>query len=285
MRTCAKAILAAVLGLAAGAGRADEAADRLAAQRKAAEEAWAAVDAGPGTSVETKNLLIWAPKSSEARVKAIGALLEKYLDSALKTLGLEPKDLPAGKITVYLFPEREQVTTFIRRVEKRRPESGVTGSYSADDDRMHVSASPTAGKVPFEIRAGEELAALLLARRAGKGTSIPTWVSAGFGRANTYRILPRDRLTLADAKQVKALAKSRKPSDLWAGDVAGEEADALQGSVVEFLAFGPAAKYFSKFIDGFKPGEGKLTVKSDEALTSAGLSGELVDKRWKSWAA
>jgi hypothetical protein len=284
MRTCALAVLiGATLTVTT---RADDAAEKLAAQRKAVAAAWASVEAGPGASVETKNLIVWGARANEAKLAAVGTLLEKYHTSAVKNLALEEKDIPSGKIAVYLFPERENVTTFIRRVEKRRPESGELGTHSAADDLLHAAAAPSSGKVPVpvEVRAGEQLCALLLARRVGRGTSTPDWVYTGYGRANTYRVSPTSRVTLEDRKQAKALTRTRKASDLWAGTVDADEIDALQGSVVDFLAFGPGAKRFGKFLEGFKPGEGGAPKTVADALTASGLSTEQIDKAWKLWA-
>jgi hypothetical protein len=288
MRTCVKVLLAVLLGLAwTGTNRAADAGEKVAAQKKAAAEAWQAVEAGPGANLETKHLLIWAPQASEGKLKSVGVLLEKYYDQALKTLGIDPKDLPEGKITVYLFADRDHVTTFARRVEKRRPSAGELGSFKASDDMMHAAGAPSAGKVPVpaEVRAGEQLAALLLARRAGKSATVPDWVFLGFGRANTYRLLPTDKLTQAERKHTRGLTRSRNASDLWSGSVDADDSDALQGSVMDFLAFGPGSRYLGKFLEGFRPEEGKETKSAADALTSAGLTAEKVDKAWKNWAA
>src|SRR5205823_5613398 len=117
---------------------------------------------------------------------------EKYHDQAVKGASLDLKEggYP-GKIAVYLLPSREDVTAFIRRVDKRRPMSGETGSFQATDDRLHAAAcAATMGKVPIpvETRAGEMLAAVILQRKAGRGTQVPEWLLAGFGRATTYQV-------------------------------------------------------------------------------------------------
>ena len=51
-----------------------------------ASEAWTAVDAGESATAETKHLLIYAPRAMEKRLKAIGALLEKYHDLAIEAV-------------------------------------------------------------------------------------------------------------------------------------------------------------------------------------------------------
>ena len=59
--------------------RADEdTAAKLATQKKKAQANWEAVAAGPAATLETKHLLIYAPKTMQARLKAVVAVLEKY---------------------------------------------------------------------------------------------------------------------------------------------------------------------------------------------------------------
>jgi hypothetical protein len=283
------AILALAGGLATGRAQSDKekAGARAAEQRKEAEKAWTAIDAGPYATLETRHLLLVAPKAQEGKLKAAGALLEKYFEMAVSGLGLDrKKDLPEGLITVYLLADREQVATFARRVETRRPGSGETGSFSAADERLHAVGAPATGKIPVnaETRAGEQLAALLASRKAGVRTPLPDWVLAGFGRATTYRVAPRDAVTVAERKQARALARTRNASTLWAGTVEPEELEALSGSVMDFLAYGPAGRYVGKFLIGFQPGEGAPTKTVEQALTAAGLSGEKIDRAWKGWA-
>src|SRR4051812_26928520 len=114
-------LLAALPGLAQG--QVDRA-RAVSGQKKAAQEAWASMDVGEAAHAETKHLLIFAPKSMEKRLAAIGTLLEKYHDLAFKALALDEKDAYPGKITVYLFDQKEHIPTFARRVEKRRPMPG-----------------------------------------------------------------------------------------------------------------------------------------------------------------
>jgi hypothetical protein len=276
----------ALLAALAGAGTAqDDQAKKVAAQKKAAEAAWNSLETGDPAFVETKHLLIYAPKGMQGRLKSIGVLLEKYHDKAIQATGQDPKEAYPGKITVYLLPGKEQLTAFARRVEKRRPMSGETGTYKADDDRLHAAAIPKEGKppIPVEARAGEELAALILQRKAGRTTALPDWLIAGFGRATSYQVSPREKFVLAEQKQIKLLKKKRDASAIWGGTLEAEEADPLQGDLGEFMAYGPARKYFGKFVVGFQPGENMATKTTAQALEQAGLTTEKVSKAWKNW--
>jgi hypothetical protein len=257
----------------------DERKTKIEAQKKAAADAWLAVEAGPMASRETKHLLIYAPKSMEKRLEAIGTVLEKYHDQALAPLGLKADEAYPGKITVYLLPQRENLPAFARRVEKRRPAAGEMGSFSAADNLLHVAAIPVAGKsMPIEARAGEQLAALLAMRRAGVRTAVPDWVLQGFGRATSYRALPREKFVLEDRKLARTLVKKHKADDIWDGILEAEEAPCLQGSLVEMLS---AGKRFGKLLDGFKPGENMATKTVAQAMEAADLVPSKVAAAWK----
>src|SRR5262245_42108148 len=105
----------------------DEArAKAIANQKKAANEAWTSMEVGTPVQFESKHLLIFAPEARKDRLKAMAGVMEKYHDAALKVTGLEEKDAYPGKITVYIFPEKQNIPTFARRIEKRRPMSGET---------------------------------------------------------------------------------------------------------------------------------------------------------------
>src|SRR5437879_6177748 len=117
MRMSLTTSLAAAFFLITGTAWADETADKVAAQKKAAEENWAQLDAGESVHLETAHLLIYAPKSMEKKLKDLGATLEKHQEIARKALGYDEKTQPwPGKLTIYLFTEREVFTAFLRRV-------------------------------------------------------------------------------------------------------------------------------------------------------------------------
>ncbi len=289
MRTFSGMVLAVVLGGVAsnGADPADDVKARVAEQKKQAEGNWETAGAGEFAHLETKHLLIYAPEAMDKQLKGLGALLEKQYDLAWRALGLEEKkdDLP-GKVTVYLFASREAFTAFVRRVEKRRVMAEDEGSYSAADDDLHAAAGPPRkGGFPVEAMAGEQVAALLLARKAGKNTPLPSWLTSGFGRATYYRAAPATKAVLDDRKLASKLARVRSAADVWNGTADAAEMDALAGSLVDFLAYGPLADKFPSFVVGFQPGENMDSRTAAQALEAAGLKGDVIDQRWKAWAA
>jgi hypothetical protein len=262
----------------------DDRAKAIATQKKAAEAAYKAMEVGDAAHVETKHLLVYAPKAMEKRLEAVGKQLEKYHDTAAKTLSLDKEAYP-GKITVYLFAEKENLATFIRRVEKRRPMGVESGSYSAEDARLHIVAVPGAGKgaIPVELRAGEMVASLLLQRKAGARTELPDWLTAGFGRATSYRATTGQKFVAADRKQLRLLVKKRNADDAWSGKLEGEEAELVQASVAEMVCYGLSTARLTKLLDGFKPGENIATKTIAQALEAANLTAEQLNRAWKKY--
>ncbi len=289
MRSFRGLMLALAVGLAGTAMAADPAssADEL---KKRAEANWDTVGAGKPVLYETKHFLVCAPEAMAKRLKDVGELLEKHHDKAKEALQFERKEenkgevLP-GKVTVYLFPEREQFTAFVRRIEGRRLLPEETGSYAAADAKLHVAASPPRSKQGWSVesQACEQAASLMLARRAGVRTILPEWLVAGFGRATYYRVAPRDRAVLSDRGQAAALSRKHSAADIWDGKVSADEADALQGSLVDFLAYGPASRAFPKFVAGFAPEERIEKKTAAQAFDTAGLKPDRIAASWKKW--
>jgi hypothetical protein len=280
-------VLTAALLLAAGAAWADEAADKVAARKKQAEADWETVGGGPFAHLETDHLLIYAPKDWEKRLKDVGAALEKQYDQAKGALAFDAKaDPPPAKALVYLFDERDHFAAFVRRVEKRRLESDEAALYSAEDETLRVAAGPPRSKQDLDTdgMAGEQLAALLLARKAGPKTPLPAWLTDGFGRAAYYRAVGGAR-TAADRAKAIEWAKAKGAKEIWGGGaVDAEKAPALQGSLADYLAYGPGASKFPAFVLGFKPEENVEKKTTEQAFEVAGLTADKVDKGWRAWA-
>lgn len=287
MRTFLAALLVAGLSRAApAADDKDDPAARLTAQKKKAEENWQTAGGGEFAHHETSRLLLYAPREQEKQLKAVGAFLEKELDLAWAALGFEKKEELPGKVTVYLFAAREPFAGFVRRVEKRRLMSDDIGSFSAADDDLHAAAGPAKkGAMPPEAIAGEQLAGLLMQRKAGKNTPLPHWLLSGFGRATWYRSAPASKAVMEEKKLASRLARARNASDVWNGTADADEMDALSGSLLDFLAYGPGASKFASFVVGFQPAENQESRTAAQAMEAAGLTADVIEKRWKQWAA
>jgi hypothetical protein len=280
------AVIIAVMG--ASGVKADESADKLAEQKKAAKANWALLEAGDPAIQETEHLLIHAPKDSQKRLKDLATKLEKSYALAVKTLKTTPKDdLWPGKLTVYLLADKEQFASFIRRVEKRRPQSGELGSQFVDNDMPHAVARPPAEKrdPSLESQAAEQIAAALLRKKIGVKVPLPEWVVSGFGRATVWRTAPTDKAVVAERRQAQTLvaAKKRTAKDIWGGSLEPEEIGVLRGSLADFLAYGPGASKFLAILNGFKPEENQTNRTTAQAFESANVKPETVETTWRQW--
>jgi hypothetical protein len=277
---------AAILFLTASLVQADDATETTAARKKTAEAAWAAAGAGDFSTLETAHLLIYAPKDWEKRLKDLGKVLEKHYDKAKGALGFDDKTDPLpAKAMVFVFAESDHFGAFVRRVEKRRLESGDTASYDAEDDALHVAVAPARSKTDLtsEGQAGEQLAALLLARKAGIKTILPGWLADGFGRATYYHAVGGPK-TAADRQKAATWVARGYAKDVWTGAIDAEKAPALQGSLADYLAYGPGAGKFSALLKGFMPEENMEKKTTEQAMDAAGLMPDRVEKGWKTWA-
>jgi hypothetical protein len=291
MRRFTLAMLLAGLVMGGGRASAQEAEQKLAAQRKAASDNWALLEAGEAASHETEHLLLMAPKSMERRLKEIGTSLEKSHALAGKAAQIKPKEgLWPGKLTVYLIPERQHFTAFVRRVETRRLNDDESGTYAVLSDLPHVSASAprTRSDLGLELQAAAQIAAALMQKKAGAKVPLPEWLVAGFGRATVWRAVPADKLVVNDRRLARAavVGKKRMPVEVWGeSTLEGEEAGVVRASLAEFLAYGPGASKFAALLEGFKPGENMDSRTMEQALESAKLDPKAIEARWGPWVA
>jgi hypothetical protein len=272
--------------LLAAAAFADDAEDKVAAQKKQAEANWETVGAGEAARHETKHFLIYGPKALDRRLKDLGALLEKEYDLAAAALRYDADKTPwVGKLTVYLFAEREHFTAFRRRVEKRRPEVEEVSSYSTTDEALHVAVAPpqTRPGSPQETLAAELVASILLVRKLGQEVELPEWLVSGFSRATYYRAMPADKAVAAERRRAALLSRKHGPRDVWGRTLELDEAVLLRASLADFLAYGPGSARFAVFVDGFKPVENMPRKTTEQALEAAGLKVDAVETGWKVW--
>jgi hypothetical protein len=280
-----------ILALIGRAYGADDAAEKIAEQKKTAKNNWESLEAGEMSSLETAHLLIYAPKDYEKKLKEIGATLEAHYAQAKIALGIDKdKDEPVpGKVTVYLLPERAHFTSFLRKIDKHRPEPEDVGSHFADGDFPHVAAGPPVSKddPPIERQAGEQIAQLLLVKKAGVRTPLPGWLESGFGRATWYRSAPTTRAVSDERKRAAAmLAKSKwAAKDVWSNSLADEEAVLMQASFADFMAYGPGSSKFPAFVVAFKPEENVEKVSMEKALEAVSLKPDVISAGWRKWSA
>jgi hypothetical protein len=282
-------LLAAFLVVAGnGAVRADSDADTLQKQKESAAANWKKVfgEEQP-VQEETDHLLIFGPQGMTGnQLKNVGKNIEKECELARKALNVEsPDDAWTGKLAVYLIEDRRHFNSFLRSVVKRRPTEDDLGAYFQRGYQSFVVAGPPRGKLDpsMESQAGEQVAALMLAKVGGN--SVPEWVILGFGRATAWEANPT-----AHAKE-KSLAKAlvyrlgKNAKDVWDSKLNAEQAPLLRASLVSYLAYGPGAKNFTKFLEGYAPDEKNMRKTTMDALKAINAKPEELDRSWKAWVA
>ncbi len=244
------------------------------------------------TIVETDNFLV-AGSLSEDKAKALANTLEKTNALARKTLKYEDKESPwKGKLTVYFLPDSDEFKTFMRRVLQTAPE----GAY------IDIRAEPAHIVDPAELPGKPtdvDLYAATAARVAGevlkgKGTAtqvIPTWLRDGFGRVTVARAEGTTSKRYTAMKSAARLAvlgpKGGKPpalADVWA-DSKAPTTEALANSFSEFLAYGPKAADFIKFVEALRPSENVAapTVQAQGFEALGWKDAMAPDAAWKRW--
>lgn len=273
-----------------GEGKADSAPDESSAERRAElVEAFKKVIDDEPVVAESKNLILVVPKSiSKTRAQAWVNLAEKHRDLAVKTLELEPEEVQETKLGIFLWANGEQLRNYIRRVERRTTEKDDTSSINTEDWMLRASGiiPPAKEGALVDHRAGELAAGLVLGRRARRATSVPEWLSQGFGRATTWKLAPPNARPLLDEKRKAALlARKYNGWEVLNGNVSPAEAPGLQASALFYLAFvGTYAPKFSKFVEGFEPDDNNNPRGLPQALQYAKIGQDDFSSSWKTWA-
>lgn len=274
---------------AAPAADDDEAKAKLAAQKKTAETTWAALDAGEAAPLhETPRILLVAPKSEEKRLKALGDLMDRAFNKACAALKIDPEKEPpfVGKLTVYYLTERDHFTSFVRRIERRRVESGELGTFDVDRDAPHAVGGPprSKGDPSPEIQALQQIGSAILQKQAGAKTPLPGWLLVGFGRATYYRAAPNDSAVLGDRRKAAALVRQGKTcNDVFADQLGADDGLPLAGSLADFLSYGPGGSRFVELVAGFKPEDNQPSRPIAAVLESLKINAAQLDKSWRGW--
>lgn len=282
------AVLCLLLGSFPVLAQDEEEKKRLAAQHAIAEENCKLLELGEVIFHETKYLRLCAPKELDPGPTACGELLEKARTLAAKSLGLKEEESAwPGKLTVYLLPGREQFASFVRRVERRRLEPDEVGSFAVVGEAPHIAVSPPRAKtdLPVEMQAVAQVAAALMARKAGSGVIVSGWLQEGFGRATVWRVAGTNRALLGERRQAARLVQSGKTApEVWDNQLDVETACVLRASLADYLAYGPGRARFPAIVEGFKPGEGQQQRGTGEALQAAEVTPDRLNAVWRRWA-
>ena len=232
---------------------------------------------------ETKNLWVVSLLPAE-KSKSLADTLEKQFTLANTALKIEDVDKNwMGKLGVLLFPERSDYTQFMVKVDKRGlPDSGESSFIQNSGTMAYVAVTMGRGQVGVDLerKAAIELAASMLARKAGGKPQFPSWLSDGFGRAVLYRAFPQKYA--AERATMRKLARARSSSEIW-GEEWKDDTYLLSVGFVDYLAFGPEKAKFADFIKSFIPGEGNEKPTVTQAFENAMIDEKMVENAWKRW--
>jgi len=281
-------LIAAAIAFCVLAGvRGDEAADTLKKQKAAAKAHWKRL-AGDEDVIhtETAHFLLYGPVPfTERQLTALGTALEAQYALARKALQIEPSDaLWPGKMAVYLFDDHRQFHSFMLAVAKKRPDPDDVGFFSLRGDEPFLGAGP--GKTRYDPtpqqQAGEQLAGAVLTKKGGK--EIPDWIVSGFGRATVWRTAPGAKSTTEQRALARRLVRSGGTAmHVWGGNLKADQAAILQGSLVEYLAYGPGKGSFASLLEGYKSQTRQKKTTAD-ALKAARIDPEMLNRQWRAWA-
>lgn len=270
-------------------------ADDLATQKAAAEANIKKAGLTSLTSVETDDLLIYAGVPP-AKAKSLADALQKTSALSRTTLKFAADEQPwPGKLTVYVLTDAAQFTNFVRLVEQRRPDKGIYYSINVRGDVPYVVHSVTPGERVSDAELMSDAAALVGAavvnRKAGAGTVLPEWLSLGFGRtiairsdSNPTRLSNYRSRARAAVLGTRTRPAGARLADVWGG-IRTKDTPVITASLVEYLAFGPEAEKFSRFLAAFQPSDENPEPSAESALAALEWQPEALELGWKQWVA
>jgi hypothetical protein len=288
-------VVSLVVGLCVGPAGADEKSD-AAARQKSAARARLDVAKLKLTEAETDDLLLYAPVPAE-RMKSAATTIQKCYGTAARALGYDAKETPwTGKLTVFVVAGSRTYRTFVLDALKKLPDGNELAALELRSDAPFVvvgidSEKPADSRVATE--ASIQVAAALASRKAGVGRSaitfgLPAWLRSGFGRAVFLRSDGRGSKQADHKQQVKALFNRTRgtafqTAAVW-GDAVNPQSELLTVSLVEYLAFGPAAEKFPALLAGFKPADEDAPAPTiSTVLASLEWKVEDLEAGWRKW--
>jgi hypothetical protein len=271
----------------------DEKAEAVAKQKTAAEANLAKAGLAKMTHAETDDLLVYSPLP-ESKNKTLAELAQKTFQLARTTLKFESGEkLWPGKLTLIALSDPAPFGNFIRLVEMRRPDKGVSYSIAIRGDEPYAIDSVEPGEKHSDAEFAADAAALvggaLLKKKAGSGAELPEWLMFGFGRATVVRADgSTSRLSGHRAKaRTAVLGTKTRPSlvrlaDIWSGQKT-KDSDLVAASFVEFLAFGPPAEKFPAFVSAFRVSDERPMPTVQTALADLEWKPDALELEWKQW--
>jgi hypothetical protein len=97
--------------------------------------------------------------------------------------------------------------------------------------------------------------------------------------------MPADKMVRAEKALAAKLVRVRTAMDVWGTQLKPDEALVLQGSLMDYLGYGPVASKLVKFLEGFKPEDNLPKKTVAQALEAADITPAALDAKWRAWAA
>ena len=268
--------------------KADDKADLVAKQKKAAMENVTKMGIDNTAFAETDNLILCGPFPQD-KLKSWGDVVQKNYSFALKGLKVEPADLPTkGKIAVYFVPDRKIYTAFVGELLNDRVDKDEQSHFDVKSDTPWLAVTVLPGGKPtdFDVVAAGQIGVALLQRKVGNAV-LPSWMKEGFSKAIQLRSGGNAAMNeRAAIKRWLASTKDKpskyKVSDIW---MTAEAADKrlLAASLMEYFVYGSGAATFTKITKALNPDENGQKPTIEAALASAEIKVDDLDKAWKKW--
>jgi hypothetical protein len=275
--TPARWSVALLLLAGAAAARPDDTEAAVRRQKAAIAENLKKLQAGATATTETPDLIL-VGTLPEARLRTLGATLQRQYAAAYKALQYDSDKPWSGKLTVYVFADRSQFRSFVRQVEQRSPDEGEAGSHDVKSATPFVAVGPGKGKEATpEAQAGLELAATLLAGRA-KSVQLPDWLVEGFSRATVTQGTPA-----AASRKSQVVKLGRAARDAWNEALPTDQRPVLWAAVADYLFYGKGVANVGDFLLGFRPDEEKPMKTGEDALAAAKLTPEKFEIGFAKW--
>lgn len=276
-------LIVAALMLTAGAP--DQSPDQIVESQRRTAAANIKALQNNGMSMSETSSLIVCTSLPESKAKSIAAQLEKQLATANTALQYDKDDHPwAGKLTVYLFADRQQFRSFVRQIEKRSPDDSEQTSQVVSGNAPHVAVGPgrASSAASVESQAGAGIASAVLSARM-RAAPLPDWVTTGFARAVTARAA--NQSPNVRKKAARDLVRARvRPREAWGDALPEEQRLALGAAIIDFLTFGGGAKP-AVFLGGFRPDDQKPTKTAEDALSAVNLTVDQFEAAFVKWLA
>lgn len=245
------------------------------------------------TVEESDNFVVVGTIAKEKAV-ALAKVLEKTLPVARKGAKYDDKDTAwKGKLTVYFLPDSGEFKSFMRGVLQKSAQEGAYTDVRVEPPLV-VDPVDVPGKATdadqYAATAARVAAALIQAKggaREDGSPNVPAWLRDGFGRVAQMRAeglnSPRYTKYKGAVRAAVLNPKGAAMSDAWS-DAKSATNEAVAASVAEFLAFGPKAAEFDKFLGGLRPSEGNGNPTIQNGFEALGWKEPAqAEAAWKRW--